>query len=92
MPESAISIDDLLGLMPPEGRPWIHLGALAYEESFKSGVPIACPYADATEESEYWHLGFIGAQIVRDARQTQNAIDALNDFDFPGDDDDSHPH
>lgn len=58
------SIDDLLGLMPPEGHPWIHLGALAYAESLKSGSLIVCPYADATEEANYWHLGFIGAQVL----------------------------
>lgn len=57
-------IDDLLGLMPDEGVPWIRLGALAWHESAKSGVVITCPYAEQSEESAYWHMGYIGAQVL----------------------------
>lgn len=59
------SIDDLLGLMPEQGIPWIRIGALAYAESLKSGCDLVCPYADATEESNFWHLGYIGAEVIR---------------------------
>lgn len=88
MPKSAISIDDLLVLMPPEGRLWIRFGALAYERSLKMNELISCPYSAATDESEFWYVGYIGAQCLN--RYFEIDEDPA-DFAF-ADHNDSHPH
>lgn len=75
------AIDDLIGLMPAEGVPWIRMGALAWIEAAKSGVEIDCPYAAQSEEFAYWHMGYIGAQVLPSChgyieRMTANACNS----------------